>query len=138
MICPKNKSMQIYLSFARFSPPPPFASPGTLRNTNSKLSRIIHVQCYSGNHRQRNVNITWHFLHSKYTSLNGKNEILEDIVPHSFQQLAVLFSSLSLRGWSKHSIRYQLTSVVCGEDGRKKNSGCKRRIDKKKAELRES
>lgn len=71
------------------------------------------------------------FLHSKCTSLNRYNEILEDIEPHLFQQLAVLFSSLSLRGWSKHSIRYQLTSVVCGEDGRRKNSGCQRRVDKK-------
>jgi hypothetical protein len=37
MIYPKNKSMQICISFARFS-----SSPVTLHNTNSKLSRYTY------------------------------------------------------------------------------------------------
>jgi hypothetical protein len=49
-----------------------------------------------------------------------KRAILEDAVPHLPHQLAVLLSSLSLRGWSKHSIRYQLTSVACGVGGKEK------------------
>jgi hypothetical protein len=58
-----------------------------------------------------------HCFHNKYTSLNEKrNVILGNILLHLFQQLALLSPSLLLRGWSKHSIRHQLTSFVCEED----------------------
>jgi hypothetical protein len=64
-----------------------------------------------------------HCFLNKYTSLSRKrNVILGNIFPHLFQQLAVLSSSLLLRGWSKHSIRHQLTSFVCEEDEKEKGT----------------
>jgi len=58
---------------------------------------------------------------SKYTSLNRKTDvILANILSHLFQQLTALSLFLQLWGWSKHSIRHQLTSFVCEEDEKEK------------------
>lgn len=62
-------------------------------------------------------------FHSKYTSLNRKTDvILANILSHLFQQLTVLSLSLQLWGWSKHSIRHQLTSFVCEEDEKERGT----------------